>query len=79
MSVFINLSTTLREHFPNYQPAQGLSLDLDGDIRASELAEKIGLPLDDIKIIMLNGRRVAPEATVSNGDRVAFFPAVGGG
>ena len=43
------------------------------------LAEKIGLPLDEIKIIMLNGKRVELDAPVADNDRLAYFPAVGGG
>ena len=48
-------------------------------ISAGALAEKIGLPLEEIKIIMLNGRHAKLEQTVSDGDRVGYFPAVGGG
>ena len=79
MSVSVNLSTTLRNFVPDYQPSLGLTLDIGAGLKASELAEKLGLPLQDIKIIMLNGKRVEPEAQVADGDRVGFFPAVGGG
>ena len=79
MPVSVSLSTTLRSFVPDYQPALGLTLDIEAGMKASELAEKIGLPLQDIKITMLNGKRVELEATIADGDRVAFFPAVGGG
>ncbi len=79
MPVTVNLSTTLRRHVANYQPALGLTLEVGGGVSALGLAQRIGLPIGDIKVIMLNGRRVAPEAVVADGDRVGFFPAVGGG
>ncbi len=79
MSVFVTLSTTLRSFVPGYQPAQGLTLDLDGPITAAALAERLGLPLPEIKIVMLNGRRAELDELVRDGDRCAFFPAVGGG
>ena len=79
MSVTINLSTTLRTHVPNYLPNQGLTMDLGDNHSVLDLAHKIGLPIEDIKITMLNGRRVDLNTPVSDGDRVAFFPAVGGG
>lgn len=79
MPVTVNLSTTLRNHVPGYQPDQGLTMDLDNIQMALDLARKIGLPIEDIKITMLNGRRVDLNSPVSDGDRIAFFPAVGGG
>ena len=79
MPVSVSLSTTLRSYVPDYQPTLGLTLDIEAGMKASELAKKIGLPLQDIKITMLNGQRVDLEALVTDGDRVAFFPAVGGG
>lgn len=79
MPVVISLSTTLRQHVPGYRPDQGLALAWDGHGSALELARKIGLPIEDVKITMLNGRRVELNTPVKDGDRVAFFPAVGGG
>lgn len=79
MAVTVTLSTTLRGRVPGYEPARGLSLEWDGPISTRALAEKIGLPLDEIKIIMLNGRHAALDQAVSDGDRVSYFPAVGGG
>ena len=51
----------------------------DGPVTTGELAEKIGLPLNEIKIVMLNGRHASPDQPVNDGDRVGYFPAVGGG
>lgn len=79
MSVHINLSTTLRDCVPGYQPSKGLLLELDEAMSAAALAKKIGLPIEEIKIIMLNGRHASLEDTVRDGDRVAYFPPVGGG
>lgn len=79
MSVHINLSTTLRNCVPDYRPTEGLQMDLAGPVNAGELAQKIGLPLSEIKIIMINGRRSEPETMIADGDRIGYFPAVGGG
>lgn len=79
MPVTIMLSTTLRDHVPGYSPSKGLSLAWEGPVSTGALAEKIGLPLQDIKIIMLNGRHAGLEQLVNDGDRVGYFPAVGGG
>lgn len=79
MPVTVILSTTLRACVPGYTPAEGLSLEWEGPVSAGALAEKIGLPLAEIKIVMLNGRHANLEQTVNDGDRVSYFPAVGGG
>lgn len=79
MSVYVNLSTTLRQCVPGYQPAEGLHLEISDPVSAGDLARRIGLPLSEIKIVMLNGRRAELEALVNDGDRVGYFPAVGGG
>lgn len=79
MSIYVNLSTTLRSFVPDYSPVDGLQLELAEPVSAGQLARNIGLPLSDIKIVMLNGRRSELDSVVRDGDRVGFFPAVGGG
>jgi len=79
MPVLITLSTTLRAAVPGYDPVRGLSMSWDGPITTGRLAEKIGLPAQEIKIIMLNGRHADLEQAVRDNDRVGYFPAVGGG
>ena len=82
MSVLVKLSTTLRDHIPGYNPETGLDADLTACAplpTAETLARHIGLPLEEIKIVMVNGRRQGLTRPVYDGDRVAYFPAVGGG
>lgn len=79
MSIHVNLSTTLRACVPGYCPTDGLLLELSKPLSAAELAQKIGLPLNEIKIVMLNGRRSELDSLVRDGDRIGYFPAVGGG
>lgn len=81
MQLQIKLSTTLRNYVPGYDPEKGLSLDIgpDDKITAADIASRLGLPAGEIKFIMLNGRYSELNADVRPGDRLAFFPAVGGG
>ena len=63
-------------------PETGLFIDLaEGEttLTAGELAQRIGLPLEEIKIVMINSRQSELDSVVHDGDRVAYFPAVGGG
>ena len=81
MSVLVKLSTTLRDHVPDYDPVAGLSVEIAayGELSAEALADVIGIPRSEIKIVMINGRQSALSAVVRDGDRVAYFPAGGGG
>lgn len=79
MAVNVFLSTTLRDSVPGYRPTDGLAVEVGAGTSAARLAETIGLPLGEIKIIMINGRHAKPDAPVRDGDRVGYFPAVGGG
>ncbi len=79
MSVLVKLSTSLRARVPGYDPFSGLHLDLPEGGTAGDLAETLELPASEIKVIMVNGLHADPETSVRDGDRVAFFPAVGGG
>ena len=81
MSVHIKLSTTLRKYLPDYDAGQGLEFNLiNGEpVTAQAIALELGLPLNEIKFIMLNGRAQSLSALVHPEDRLAFFPAVGGG
>jgi len=79
MTVTVMLSAGLRDYAPGYRPAEGLSLELEQSLSAAALAEKIGLPEAEIKIVMINGRRAALDRILADGDRVGFFPAIAGG
>lgn len=79
MIVTVRLSTTLRAYVEGYSPSTGLEMELEPGVTVGDLAKKLRLPLNEIKIMMVNGRHAALEDTVSDGDRIGFFPAVGGG
>jgi sulfur-carrier protein len=59
--------------------ADGLTAVRDGGtVRA--LAETLGLPIEQVRIITVNGRQVFLEEPLSEGDEVLIFPpAFGGG
>lgn len=79
MRVHVKLSTTLRDCVPGYEPESGLDVEAPDGITALDLARRIGLPVEQIKIVMINGRQKSLADHVADGERVAFFPAVGGG
>ena len=81
MTVTVSLSASLRAYVQGYRPAEGLAVELEPGrpLSAAVLAGKLGLPLAAIKIVLVNGRRVALDQPLTDGDRVGFFPAMAGG
>jgi len=43
------------------------------------LIDELSLPAEQVAIIFINNTHAQKDQAVSNGDRVAFFPPVGGG
>lgn len=79
MQIHVKLSTTLRKYVPDYAPEKGLELDIEKSSSPADIATQLGLPFDEIKFIMLNGRATPMTSALQDGDRLAFFPPVGGG
>lgn len=42
------------------------------------LIKRLGFPLEDIKIVFVNGKKVDLDTVLSNGDRLGLAPASGG-
>ncbi|TIH18409.1 MoaD/ThiS family protein [Marinifilum sp. JC120] len=45
----------------------------------TDVLNRVGIPVDEVKIIFINGVSSKFDAVLSDGDRVGLFPAVGGG
>lgn len=79
MSILIKLSATLRAHVDGYDPFGGILIEPKGGETVGGLIKLLGIPFEEIKVILLNGRAAGEDAPVADGDRLGLFPAVGGG
>lgn len=79
MALLVKLSSTLRRLAPGYDPEQGLRLEARKNERVADLLDRLGIPRDRVKVIMVNGVHALPETLLEDGDRVGLFPPVGGG
>lgn len=80
MKVDVKLYATLKTYAPkDLEIGESFPLELEhGTIR--EALEKIGIPMEKAKIIMINGIRVpGVDVTLKNGDLLVIFPPIGGG
>lgn len=46
---------------------------------AQSVVERLGIPLDDLKLVFVNGTHAPLTTILAEGDRLGLFPAVGGG
>ena len=74
LAILVKVYATLRE----YTGGEG-TLHVEGANTVQDLLERIGVPVNEVKNIMVNGRRRDLDFRLSNEDRVALFPLIAGG
>ena len=79
MALTIFLSSSLRQYIPGYEPSVGLEQNVEKGITIAELCQKLKIPIDEVKIVMVNGRKEDMNYIIQGDERLGFFPPVGGG
>ncbi|MEJ2070257.1 MAG: MoaD/ThiS family protein [Syntrophobacterales bacterium] len=77
LQIFLNAS--LRLHVPGYNPYKGMTLEMAPGTPVSSLISQLGLPPEEVTLIMINGRRQQLEFPLQGDERVGLFPPIGGG
>lgn len=72
--ILLKLFAYLRDYGENEQ-----KIDFVEGMTPRDVALDFEIPLDDVAIIMVNGRRVGLDTELVETDVLALFPAVGGG
>lgn len=79
MAILLKLSTTLRDLVPGYDPMTGLELAWEPGLTSATIMTRLGIPIEDVRVVMRNGHAAEPEQPLADGDRVGLFPPLGGG
>ncbi len=79
MRVEVRVFATLRPYLPELGIGEAKAVEVPEGTTFDQLREMLGLPADEVKVIMRNGLHVEPDDLVQDGDRIAFIPAVAGG
>ena len=79
MKIEVRVFATLRKYLPELGIGEAKIVELDEGITFEKLLHQLGLPLDEVKIIMRNGIQTELDEIIEDGDRIAYVPAVGGG
>lgn len=79
MAVEVRLFTTLRDYYPDDVVDGVFQYELKGEKTVRDLAQELNLPFAHIHLIMVNGEQGDLDYKLKDGDRIGFFPPVGGG
>jgi sulfur-carrier protein len=79
MALLIKLSSSLRPFAQRYDPHHGLEMDIRPGATVADIIRELGIPLEKVKIIMVNGLSAGHDHELRDDDRLSLFPPVGGG
>ena len=79
MQVEVRVFATLRHYLPELAIGEAKIIQVEPGTTLDQLRESLGLPGEEVKIIMCNNLHADPEDLVNNGDRITYIPAVAGG
>jgi sulfur carrier protein ThiS len=79
MSLQIFLNATLRQYVADYNPYQGLSVEVAPGTPVSLVILQLGLPPKEVTLIMVDGRRQEADFVLQGDERLGLFPPIGGG
>jgi molybdopterin converting factor small subunit len=79
IKVECRLYAGLSKYAPEYSRGEAMELDLPRGTTLAELYDLLNVPPDEVKRTFVSGLSRSPSHALSNGDRVALFPPIGGG
>ncbi len=74
-SIELRLFASLQRFLPNPEGQYPIT----SPIRVRDMAKRLGIPVEEAKLIFVNGRRADLDTVLNGGERVGIFPPVGGG
>ena len=79
MALLILLNATLRRHWPEYDAAVGISMEVAPGTPVAQILSRLGVPAQEVALLMVDGRRRELDFVLQGDERVALFPPIGGG
>ena len=73
MKITIKLGGPLRKKIEGHDRGL-LVLDMPSESLISDVLYKLGLDLDEVRVIMKNGRAIHEDSLLVDGDRLGMFP-----
>ena len=75
----VRVYATLQKYVPGQDLKTGSKIEIGENTSIGSLLNKLGIPVEETKIIIVNGVHAELDFVLKEGDRVAIFPPVAGG
>ncbi len=79
MEIEVKLFATLRDYLPKGSGRFSCKMEIDGQTRIQEILNKLNIPEEIPKIILVNGVHGKKDQVLKEGDVLSIFPPVAGG
>ena len=79
MSVRLMLAATLRKYIPGYNGETGYEVSVAPGSTVRDLCRQLQVPEKEVRLIMIEGVAADWDSILTEKERVAFFPPIGGG
>lgn len=79
MRIRVKLFATLAQFVPGAAPATFFDVELPVNATVGDLVSHLKLPVDDVRMVFVNGRARPTDWVLKSDDEVGIFPPVGGG
>ena len=79
MKVQVQLFASMKEFLPGNGDYSSCQVTLEEGARVKHLLERLAIPVDLPKIVLINGLTVKPDKELKEGDTIHIFPPITGG
>ncbi|MFC1883837.1 MoaD/ThiS family protein [Thermodesulfobacteriota bacterium] len=79
MEIELRLFASLARYLPDQTEGKSVIMEIDKGKTVKDIVEKMGVPLEEVKLIFINGIRSGIESSLKDKDRLGLFPPVAGG
>lgn len=79
MHISIRLYGTLGQYVAGYDHTKGISLNIESEIRVSDLIDRLGIPVKGVGIVSINGKLSKADDVLPADSQVKIFQPLAGG
>jgi sulfur carrier protein ThiS len=79
MQVEVTVFATLRKYLPDLPVGGSKYIEVDPGVTPADLIQILGLPAEEVKLVIRNHVQTELDEIVEDGDRIAFAPVIAGG
>jgi hypothetical protein len=79
MRIEVAAFANLRRYLPELKLGQTRSLDIAPGTTARQVADQLGLPVDEVQVVMRNHAHATLDDILEEDDRHVFIPLIDGG